>query len=103
MKNLRLLVLGAVGFAISFTGFFLRINYTLASMIVMGIGAVVLFAFYIITFLQVIRSKEIPVKRKVFWIIAILCVPIVANLIYIFVNDALTSSQKSAAWQNPPS
>lgn len=94
MKNLGFLILAAVGFAISFTGFFLQINHPKASTIVMLIGGAVLLFFYIISFYQVIKTKMISRKQRIFWILVILCVPIVANLIYLFIFDALTRRQK---------
>ncbi len=98
MKNLRLLLLAIVGFAISFTGFFLRLSNLVASQIVMSVGAVVLLTFYFISFFQMIRSRSIPKKQKMFWTVAIMCVPVIANVIYILLNDALTRRQKPVNW-----
>jgi len=40
--------------------------------------------------IQVLNLKS---ERRIFWIVAIVCVPMIGNLIYIIVHDALTRKQ----------
>jgi len=46
--------------------------------------------FYVLSFRQVLNLKS---ERRIFWIVAIVCVPMIGNLIYIIVHDALTRRQ----------
>ena len=94
MKNLGALILAAIGFTISIIALFLYQQNKQTGQELLAIGGILLFIFYLIIFRQVIISDTIPKKRKIFWIIAIICVPVLANLIYVFIHDALTTPQK---------
>ena len=54
----------------------------------LGIGGLLLFVFYIITFRWMLRSTSVPPKRRVFWTTAIICLPVIANIIYVIMHDA---------------
>jgi NADH:ubiquinone oxidoreductase subunit 6 (subunit J) len=94
MKNVGALILAAIGFAISIIALFVFQQNKSTGRLLLAVGGILLFIFYLIIFIQVIKSEKIPRKRKTFWIVAIICVPVIANLIYVFIHDALTTPQK---------
>ena len=94
MKNLKSLILAGVGLLISIIGLSFYINQNPLGPVLMIIGGILLFLFYFITLFQVINSKTIHEKRRVTWIIFIVCLPVIGNIIYIIIHDALTTRQK---------
>jgi len=75
-----------IGISIPGTGRPLHIIFVVA-------GVTLGFIFYLLTFLQVIRTRSLNSGRRIFWIIAIVCVPMIGNLIYIILHDADTRKQ----------
>jgi hypothetical protein len=51
------------------------------------------FTFYLLTLLQVIRTPTLSPGRRIFWIVAIVCLPMIGNLIYVIIHDADTRKQ----------
>jgi len=93
MKNFSFLVLlmtSAILFAI---GISIPGRENLLHIIFVVVGTALGFMFYILTLLQVIRTPTLSPGRRVFWIVAIVCVPMIGNLIYIFIHDADTRKQ----------
>jgi len=93
MKNFRLLllliisfVLFIVGILIPGTGSPLHVSFLIA-------GAILGFIFYLLTFMQVIKTPSLNSGRRIFWIVAIVCVPMIGNLIYLLLHDADTRKQ----------
>jgi len=93
MKNFRLLLLLIISFGLFITGILipdtgspLHIIFVVAA-ITLGV------IFYLLTFIQVIKTPSLSSGRRIFWIIAIVCVPMIGNLIYIILHDADTRKQ----------
>jgi len=93
MKNLSLLllliaacILFAIGVFIPGTGKPLHIIFVIA-------GTMLGFIFYLLTFIQVIKTPSLSSQRRIFWIIVIVCVPMIGNVIYLIVHDTLTRRQ----------
>jgi Phospholipase_D-nuclease N-terminal len=91
MKNLRILILLVVagllfgiGISIPGTGKPLHIIFVAA-------GVVTGFIFYLLTFRQVIKKSSN--ERRVLWIILVVCVPVIGNVLYVIIHDALARKQ----------
>jgi hypothetical protein len=90
MKNLSLLILLFVSFILFLVGISIPGRGTALHIIFVVTGLVLGFVFYALSFRQVLNLKN---ERRIFWIVAIVCVPMIGNLIYIIVHDALTRKQ----------
>lgn len=93
MKNLPLLILLIIAFALFMIGVFIPGTDRPLHLIFIVGGTVLGFIFYLLTFIQVIRTPSLRSQRRIFWIIIIVCVPMVGNLIYLIIHDALTRKQ----------
>ena len=93
MKNISLILIVLAGIALFMAGAIPHYNYPVIRDILMAAGCVLVFAFYLISLLQVIRSRSIANSRRIIWVILIICVPIAGNLIYILFHDAQVSSR----------
>jgi phospholipase D-like protein len=51
-------------------------------------GTALGFIFYVLTFMQVLKTPSLSPGRRIFWIVAIVCVPMIGNLIYLIMHDA---------------
>jgi hypothetical protein len=96
MKNLSLLVLlfisfilFLVGISIPGRGTALHILFVVTS-IILGLT---FYMLYMLSFHQVLTTPSLKGERRIFWIVAIVCLPMIGNLIYIIVQDALTRAQ----------
>ncbi|HSC40219.1 MAG TPA: PLDc N-terminal domain-containing protein, partial [Chitinophagaceae bacterium] len=87
MKNISLILIALAGVVLFLAGAVPRYNHPVAGDILMAAGALMVFAFYLTTLLQVIRSRSIRNSRRIVWIILIICAPVVGNLIYILFHD----------------
>ena len=90
MKNLSLLILLVISFILFLIGISIPGRGTALHVIVVVTSIVLGFVFYAVSFKQVLSLKS---ERRIFWIVAIVCVPMIGNLIYIIVHDALTRKQ----------
>ena len=90
MKNLSLLILLVISFILFLIGISIPGRGTTLHVIVVVTSIVLGFVFYAVSFKQVLSLKS---ERRIFWIVAIVCVPMIGNLIYIIVHDALTRKQ----------
>src|SRR5688500_9837138 len=94
MKNGRLLVLAITGSVIGSISFFIRpeenpvIKYTLLT-----IAVLLIIIFHLLIFRQVLRKENLDPPEKIFWTIAIICLPLIGDIIYLIINDAVTRSQ----------
>ena len=94
MKNISLLLLLLLGVFLFLAGAVPHYQRPATGTILMIAGGVLVFSFYLATLLQVIRSKSISNKRRIVWIILILCAPMAGNLIYVLFHDAQLSRQR---------
>jgi hypothetical protein len=93
MKNISLLFIVIAGVALFMIGAIPHYDHPAVSHVLMGAGAALIAIFYLVTLVQVIRSSTISNKRRIVWIIIIICAPLVGNLLFIIVHDAMISRQ----------
>ena len=90
MKNLSLIILLFVSFILFLIGVSIPGRGAALHIIFVVAGLLTGFIFYVLSFSQALRLKT---ERRIFWIVAIVCLPMIGNLIFLIVNDALTRTQ----------
>ena len=93
MKNLSLLILLFVSFILFLVGISIPGRGTALHIIVVVAAVALGLVVYILTLHQVLTTPSLKGERRIFWIVAIVCLPMIGNLIYIIVHDALTRKQ----------
>ena len=93
MKNLPLLILLVISFILFLVGISIPGRGTALHILFVVTGVVLGLTFYVLSFHQVLTTESLKGERRIFWIVAIVCLPMIGNLIYIIVNDALTRTQ----------
>jgi len=88
MKNLSLLILLIVSFILFLTGVSIPGTGTVLHIILVVVGTALGFIFYVLTFMQVLKTPSLSQGRRIFWIVAIVCLPMIGNLIYVIMHDA---------------
>ncbi len=93
MKNLSLLILLFVSFILFLIGVSIPGRDSALHIIVVVTAVVLGFVVYVLTFHQVLTTPALKGEKRIFWIVAIVCLPMIGNLIFIIVHDALTRKQ----------
>jgi multisubunit Na+/H+ antiporter MnhB subunit len=90
MKNLSLVILLFVSFILFLVGISIPGRGTTLHIIFVIAGVALGFVFYALSFRQALQLSG---ERRIFWIVAIVCLPMIGNLIFLIVHDALTRRQ----------
>jgi hypothetical protein len=93
MKNLSMLVLLIISFLLFMIGISIPGRTRPLHIVFVVAGVTLGFIFYVLTFRQVLKTSSLTSGRRIFWIVAIVCVPMIGNLIYIILQDAFTRKQ----------
>ena len=93
MKNLSWLILLFVSFILFLVGISIPGRGSALHIIVVVTAVALGFLFYLLTFHQVLTTPSLKGEKRIFWIVALVCLPMIGNLIYIIVDDALTRNQ----------
>jgi hypothetical protein len=88
MKNLSLLILLVTSFILFLVGVSIPGMQTPLHVIFVVAATALGFIFYIVTFMQVIKTRSLNPGQRIFWIVAIVCLPVIGNLIYVIIHDA---------------
>jgi hypothetical protein len=88
MKNLSLLILLIASFILFLIGVWIPGTGSLLHIVFVVAGTALGFIFYVLTFRQVLKTPSLSPGRRIFWIVAIVCVPMIGNLIYVIMHDA---------------
>jgi hypothetical protein len=88
MKNLSFLILLIVSFLLFLIGISIPGTGTPLHVIFVVAGTALGFIFYVLTFMQVLKTPSLSSGRRIFWIVAIVCLPMIGNLIYVIMHDA---------------
>jgi len=92
MKNSRLLSLAIIGSATGGVGFFIRPEeHAFEKYLVLAIAALILMLFYFLTMRDVLKKENIDQQMRIFWIIVLICLPLIGDVIYLIINDAVNS------------
>jgi hypothetical protein len=93
MKNLSLLILLILSFALFLIGISIPGRERPLHIIFVVAGVVLGFIFYLLTVRDMLQTPSLKGGKRIFWIVAIVCVPMIGNLIYILLQDAFTRKQ----------
>ena len=93
MKILSLLILLIISFILFMIGIFIPGTGTPLHIFFVVSGVVIGFLFYVLTFMNVLKTPSLNGGKRIFWIVAIVCLPMIGNLIYILLQDAFTRKQ----------
>ena len=93
MKNLSLLILLIISFVLFMIGIFIPGTGRPLHIMFVVAGVIVGFIFYLLTFMDVLKTSSLNGGKRIFWIVAIVCLPMIGNLIYILLQDAFTRKQ----------
>jgi phospholipase D-like protein len=88
MKNLSLLVVLVGSFILFLIGVSIPGVGTVLHVVLVVVATILGFIFYVLTFMQVLRTPSLSPGRRIFWIVAIVCLPMIGNLIYVIMHDA---------------
>lgn len=56
-------------------------------------GVVIGFIFYLRIFLEVLKTPEMKSDERIFWIVAIVCLPVIGNMLYVIIHNSATGKQ----------
>ena len=93
MKNFRLLLLLIISFVLFIIGILIPGTRSPLHVSLLVAGTTLGFIFYLLTLRQVIKTPSLSSGRRIFWIVAIVCVPMIGNVIYLLIHDADTRKQ----------
>lgn len=93
MKGLKILWLLIAGSFLFLAGMLISPNYEAVKYTLLISGTVVVTVFYLVTLLRVINTNTLSQSRRIFWLIAVVCVPIMGNLAYVIIHDTLMRRQ----------
>jgi len=94
MKKLQLLFLPAIGFALFLMGWLLPQHHPVIRYALMIPGVLFTLSFYFITLSDVIRKFSAKSTVHVFWLVAILCAPVIGNIIYVIFREMADHTQQ---------
>ena len=97
--SLRLLLLPFAGLLIFLTGISVARHHSLLHFGLIILGVLVVLAFYFLTFAEVIVTLPEDPYKKIFWVVAIACVPIAGNVVYVIFHEmAMQRQQPHGVW-----
>jgi hypothetical protein len=94
MQNLKLLLLLCGGCILFVSGLFVPLHYTTIRYGLMIAGTMLVLLFYFITFFRVIKTSSLSSQRRIFWLVAIICLPVIGNIVYVVFSEMITQRQK---------
>jgi len=93
VKNLSPLILLFFSAILFFVGVSIPGQRSFLHLTLVIAGVALGLTFYLITFLHVLKTPTLNSGKRMFWIVAIVCVPMIGNLIYVLLQYAFTKKQ----------
>ena len=94
MKNRPLFILAMIGSLVGSISFFIHPEqHAILKYWLLAFAALVLLLFHFLTLRQLIKKENRNPSGKIFWTIVIICVPLIGDVIYLVINDAINSPQ----------
>ena len=93
VKNLSILILLFFSTIFFFVGVSIPGQKSFLHVALVIAGVVLGFLFYLVTFIHVIKTPTLNSGQRMFWIVAIVCVPMIGNLVYVLLQYAFTKKQ----------
>jgi len=100
MKNSSLLVLAITGSVAGGAGFFIRPEEHAFEKYSVLIGAaLILIVFHFLTMRHLLKNENRDQQMRIFWIIVIICLPLIGDVLYLIINEAIKRQQQpKPAW-----
>jgi hypothetical protein len=93
MKTYSPLLLVAVAFILFLVGISIPGIDSPLHIIVVVISVLLGFIFYLRIFLEVLKSRELNSGERTLWTVAIVCLPIIGNILYVLIHNSAASRQ----------
>ena len=95
MQNSRLLLLAIIGSVAGAVSFFIHPEkHAFEKYSILAVAALILMLFYFLTMKDVLKNENHDPQVRIFWIIVIICLPIIGDILYLIINDAIDNSQE---------
>src|SRR5690349_13119927 len=93
MKNFSKLILLGVAFVLFLIGISIPGIDSPLHIILVVASVAIGFSFYLVVFLEVVRSPELTRGERILWIVAIICLPVIGNMLYVLIHYSTASTQ----------
>jgi len=93
MKTYSPLLLLAIAFVLFLVGISIPGIDSPLHIILVVVAVALGFIFYVRIFLEVIRSDELNQGERTLWTVAIVCLPVIGNILYVLIHKSAASSQ----------
>lgn len=93
MKNLSVLILLIVSFVLFLVGVSVPGTGRPLHIIFVVAATTLGFVFYLITFMRAIKTPSLSQGRRIFWIVAIICLPVIGSVLFTIIHDADVTKQ----------
>ena len=99
MKGLKLLLLPFGGLLLFATGLIIPSTYTIRYIFLIA-AVITTLIFYYITLKHLIKDFPLDSTKKIFWLVAIICSPVIGNVIYVIFlgTSARTQRPQHGIW-----
>lgn len=86
MKDVSLLSMVIVAFLLFIVGVFIPGTENPWHIILVVAGLVAGFTFYLLSFRKMLKDSRLIKGRRMFWIVSIVCLPMIGNIFYVIMN-----------------
>ncbi len=93
MKGLKLLLLPLLGVMLLATGLVIPAYMTIRYILLIS-SVIVTLIFYFITLRHLIKDFPLDSSKKIFWTVAIICLPVIGNVIYVIFLETSARKQR---------
>ena len=93
MKTVPLLIMFILSAILFFGGMSIPGQKSFLHLTLIVAGVILGAIFYVITFRDAIKTPTLNKGKRMFWIVAIVCVPMIGNLVYVLLQSAFTKKQ----------
>ena len=93
MKTVPMVILFILAAVLFFAGMSIPGQKSFWHLALVISGVIIGFIFYLITFIDAIKTPTLNKAKRMFWIVAIVCVPMIGNLVYVLLQSAFTKKQ----------
>src|ERR1700750_2438348 len=93
MKNVSLLLLLILSALLFTIGLFIPGTGNLLHIFFITAGFIAVLIFYILSFRKIFHDKSLSRGLRIFWIVAIVCLPMIGNMFYLVLSATTSGPQ----------
>ena len=86
MKDVSLLSMVIIAFILFIVGVFIPGTNNPWHVILVIAGLVAGFTFYLLSFRKMLKDRTLIKGRRMFWIVSIVCLPMIGNIFYVIMD-----------------